>query len=62
MSPMVKIKGCETIAGLHTVVVGKLSSNQVLIPVRLIWRNVSSEHVFHSAVCSLSLPVSLRVV
>ena len=59
---MVKVERGEASAGLYAIVVSKLSSNEMFIPIRLMRSYISSEHVFNRAVGTFCLAVCLRVM
>ena len=48
--------------GVSAAVVGKFKSSEVKVPVMLVGRNISTQHVFNSAVCALFLTICLRVM
>jgi hypothetical protein len=57
MPATAEVEGCVPCAGLHTVIVYKLYSYQLLILIMLIGTQVATKHVLYGPICMLSLTI-----
>lgn len=62
VATVVQIEWGETGAGLHAVVVSKLGSHEVVIPMLLVGGDIGTQHVLNCSVSTFCLPICLGMV